>query len=205
MERRAFAPVASHVRRTENALEPDRDPRRPLRRSALLCELSGRSPGLCGEKPLNLKENRGAEEGTRTPTPLRVHGPEPCASANSATSACDLRIIASLADAMQEEQPIILQRRHTLSNVRPRPYNQKNIRDPMMTTPPKLPTDVANQMRELVHDLSNSLETIMQASYLLGQLELPSRGKEWVELVGEAVQNAANINRQLREVLRTQR
>src|SRR5882757_7329107 len=33
----------------------------------------------------------GAEEGTRTPTPLRVHGPEPCASANSATSASDLR------------------------------------------------------------------------------------------------------------------
>src|SRR5215470_18069493 len=31
----------------------------------------------------------GAEEGTRTPTPLRVHGPEPCASANSATSASD--------------------------------------------------------------------------------------------------------------------
>src|SRR5271155_1268713 len=29
----------------------------------------------------------GAEEGTRTPTPLRVHGPEPCASANSATTA----------------------------------------------------------------------------------------------------------------------
>jgi hypothetical protein len=29
----------------------------------------------------------GAEEGTRTPTPLRVHGPEPCASANSATPA----------------------------------------------------------------------------------------------------------------------
>jgi hypothetical protein len=33
------------------------------------------------------KESTGAEEGTRTPTPLRVHGPEPCASANSATSA----------------------------------------------------------------------------------------------------------------------
>ena len=29
----------------------------------------------------------GAEERTRTFTPLRVHGPEPCASANSATSA----------------------------------------------------------------------------------------------------------------------
>ena len=32
-------------------------------------------------------QNRGAIEGTRTPTPLRVHGPEPCASANSATMA----------------------------------------------------------------------------------------------------------------------
>src|SRR5271157_5300617 len=31
----------------------------------------------------------GAEEGTRTPTPLRVRGPEPRASANSATSARD--------------------------------------------------------------------------------------------------------------------
>jgi hypothetical protein len=35
-------------------------------------------------------KNPGAEEGTRTPTPLRVHGPEPCASANSATSASGL-------------------------------------------------------------------------------------------------------------------
>ena len=33
------------------------------------------------------KQNSGAEEGTRTPTPLRVRGPEPRASANSATSA----------------------------------------------------------------------------------------------------------------------
>jgi hypothetical protein len=74
-----------------------------------------------------------------------------------------------------------------------------------MTNPQKLPNDVANQMRELVHDLSNSLETIMQASYLLGQLDLPSHGKKWVELVAEAAQNAANINRQLREVLRGQR
>src|SRR5229473_8557950 len=37
--------------------------------------------------PASQLENRGAIEGTRTPTPLRVHGPEPCASANSATMA----------------------------------------------------------------------------------------------------------------------
>jgi hypothetical protein len=34
----------------------------------------------------------GAIEGTRTPTPLPVHGPEPCASANSATMASGLTL-----------------------------------------------------------------------------------------------------------------
>jgi hypothetical protein len=74
-----------------------------------------------------------------------------------------------------------------------------------MNNPQKLPPEVASHLRELVHDLSNSIETIMQASYLLGQLEMPSHGKKWVELVAEAAQNAAQINRQIREVLRGQR
>lgn len=74
-----------------------------------------------------------------------------------------------------------------------------------MTNSQKLPPDATSQLRELVHDLSNSIETIMQASYLLGQLEMPSHGKKWVELVAEAAQDAANINRRLREVLRSQR
>ena len=37
--------------------------------------------------PGGVFKNFGAEEGTRTPTPLRVRGPEPRASANSATTA----------------------------------------------------------------------------------------------------------------------
>ena len=37
-----------------------------------------------------LRVSFGAIEGTRTPTPLPVHGPEPCASANSATMASGL-------------------------------------------------------------------------------------------------------------------
>ena len=45
----------------------------------------------------------GAIEGTRTPTPLPVHGPEPCASANSATMASGLAAAISL--LKQEEQP----------------------------------------------------------------------------------------------------
>jgi hypothetical protein len=42
-----------------------------------------RGLGDCG----TLSELNGAIEGTRTPTPLRVRGPEPRASANSATMA----------------------------------------------------------------------------------------------------------------------
>ena len=51
---------------------------------------------------LDLDKTIGAEEGTRTPTPLRVHGPEPCASANSATSARDIgsALIAEPATAL---------------------------------------------------------------------------------------------------------
>src|SRR6478736_2629393 len=45
----------------------------------------------------------GAEEGTRTPTPLRVHGPEPCASANSATSATVVHVPAIEAEHRNRE------------------------------------------------------------------------------------------------------
>jgi hypothetical protein len=43
----------------------------------------------------------GAIEGTRTPTPLRVHGPEPCASANSATMASGLSLQAATTSAAE--------------------------------------------------------------------------------------------------------
>ena len=73
-----------------------------------------------------------------------------------------------------------------------------------MTNPQKIPVDVANQLRELVHDLSNSIETIMQASYLLTQTEMNQESKRWVELIDNASREAARINREIREVLRAQ-
>src|SRR5882672_4043901 len=128
----------------------------------------------------------GAEEGTRTPTPLRVHGPEPCASANSATSACDLADHRIPCGRDAGRTTFLFYRRY-LPCQTSASYNQKikpiPAGRPIMTNPQKLPADVANQLRELVHDLSNSIETIMQASYLLGQLEIPSHGKKWVEVV----------------------
>jgi signal transduction histidine kinase len=73
-----------------------------------------------------------------------------------------------------------------------------------MSTPSRLPATVQTSLRTLAHDLSNSLETIMQASYLLGQSSLGGEQHKWVELIENAAQDAANLNRELREILRSQ-
>lgn len=68
----------------------------------------------------------------------------------------------------------------------------------------KLPSEVTRQLRSLAHDLSNSIETVMQACYLLGQANLEGNNKKWVELIDNATQDAARINRSIREILRSQ-
>ena len=58
--------------------------------AAGLSTRSGQSLGATvdsGSNASEVPESLGAEGGTRTPTPLRAHDPESCASANSATSA----------------------------------------------------------------------------------------------------------------------
>ncbi len=66
----------------------------------------------------------------------------------------------------------------------------------------KLPTDRSKELRLLAHDLSNSLETIVQASYLLSQADMPENSRRWVEMIDKASQEAVQINRKLREILR---
>jgi hypothetical protein len=68
----------------------------------------------------------------------------------------------------------------------------------------KLPPEIVSRLRTLAHDLSNSIETIMQASYLLSQLKHESEGAKWVSLIEDAAQDAAQINREIREALRHQ-
>ena len=68
----------------------------------------------------------------------------------------------------------------------------------------KLPEDVVLHLRKLAHDLSNSLETILQAAYLLGQSGLEGSSQEWVKMIDSASQDAAQINRQIREILKSQ-
>ncbi len=71
-------------------------------------------------------------------------------------------------------------------------------------TPQKMSPEVNTELRRLAHDLSNSIETIMQASYLLAQAKLDDTNKKWVELIDTAARDAAKLNRQLREILRSQ-
>ena len=58
------------------------------------------------------------------------------------------------------------------------------------------------RLRKLAHDLSNSLEAIMQASYLLGQVKLEGESKRWAQLLGASSEEAARINREMRKLLR---
>jgi K+-sensing histidine kinase KdpD len=62
---------------------------------------------------------------------------------------------------------------------------------------------VVIRLRALAHDLSNSLEAIMQASYLLGQAKLEGETKRWAQLLESSSEEAARINRDMRKLLRT--
>ena len=67
---------------------------------------------------------------------------------------------------------------------------------------PGMSSAVNKQLRTLAHDLSNSIETVMQASYLLQQSKLDEGSKRWADMIESAVRDSARINREIREVLR---
>lgn len=73
---------------------------------------------------------------------------------------------------------------------------------PKPETIAKIPPETNSKLRTLSHDLSNSLETIMQASYLLAQMGLTDDVKRWTELIDKASRDCARINREVREILR---
>jgi ABC-type transporter Mla subunit MlaD len=73
----------------------------------------------------------------------------------------------------------------------------------MPETPAKIPQDSAEEIRRLAHNLSNALEVILQASYLLQMSNLDDNAKKWATMVDQGTQQAAEINRQLREFIRS--
>jgi len=69
-------------------------------------------------------------------------------------------------------------------------------------SPEKIPVEISSKLRALAHDLSNSVETIMQASYLLAQAKLNDDAKKWADLIEKAGRDCAKINREIRDILR---
>jgi hypothetical protein len=64
-----------------------------------------------------------------------------------------------------------------------------------------IPTEQATEIRRLSHDLSNALEIIVQASYLLGTVSQDASAKQWAQLLDSGVVQAAEVNRVLREYI----
>jgi signal transduction histidine kinase len=72
------------------------------------------------------------------------------------------------------------------------------------TSAAKIPPEINARLRTLAHDLSNAIETVMQASYLLAQAKLDDTNAKWLGLIDQAVRDAARINREIRDILRSQ-
>ena len=60
-------------------------------------------------------------------------------------------------------------------------------------------------LRALAHDLSNSLETVLQAAYLLQAAKLDGRNEKWVQTIDAAARDAARINGEIRRNTRMRR
>jgi signal transduction histidine kinase len=84
----------------------------------------------------------------------------------------------------------------------PKPVLKKPARA-QSRKPPKKDQDDVIRLRSLAHDLSNALEAILQASYLLGQSKVDGDARRWVQLIDTSSQEAARINRDFRKLLRT--
>ncbi len=74
----------------------------------------------------------------------------------------------------------------------------------MRNTFDKIPAELAKELRMLAHDLSNALETVVQATYLISQAGPPENLGRWVEMIDQASQEAVKINQKLRQILREQ-
>ena len=66
----------------------------------------------------------------------------------------------------------------------------------------QIPEEVAIEIRRLAHDLSNSLEVIVQTSYLLSMAELKEPASSWLRMLDSGVQKALGLNQELREYVK---
>ncbi len=65
-----------------------------------------------------------------------------------------------------------------------------------------IPEELSLEIRRIAHDLSNSLEVIVQTSYLLSMAELKEPAAEWLRMLDGGVSKALVLNEQLREYIK---
>ena len=68
----------------------------------------------------------------------------------------------------------------------------------------KIPAQMAEEIRRLSHDLSNALEVVLQTNYLLGMSESNAEeSRKWREMLDKGVAQASQVNRQIRDYVRS--
>lgn len=67
----------------------------------------------------------------------------------------------------------------------------------------KIPAEVVKQLRAVAHDLSNALEAVVHATYLATQDNPPDNTRRWLDVIDKSTQEAARLNQELREILRS--
>jgi hypothetical protein len=73
---------------------------------------------------------------------------------------------------------------------------------PDSTAAQYIPEQTAIEMRRIAHELSNSLEVIVQTSYLLGMAELKAPADEWLKMLDSGVSKALEQNLALRDFIK---
>ncbi|MHB1936414.1 MAG: hypothetical protein ACYCOR_07490 [Acidobacteriaceae bacterium] len=74
--------------------------------------------------------------------------------------------------------------------------------DHSLANPASIPPELSTEIRRLMHDLSNALEIVLQAGYLLTTADTEGPVKEWIGLLDGGAQQALKVHQQLREYIR---
>jgi hypothetical protein len=82
-----------------------------------------------------------------------------------------------------------------------RAFQDEHFRVNMAATE-KLSEDVLKQLRALSHKMSNALEVIIQAQYLLQQSELSPEDEKWAAMISKAAAEAIEANTEIRDIIR---
>ena len=75
--------------------------------------------------------------------------------------------------------------------------------DASVTNSAHIPQELSVEIRRLMHDLSNALEIVLQAGYLLSTADTQEPVKEWIGLLDGGAQQALKIHQQLRDYVRS--